>query len=308
MEQAPRENEFFSEDEFSESRISGGDAAKPNEFPWMAHISLPSDKSCGGVLISCNHVLTAAHCIEPFDKSSLLKNGEITLGSVSPSKGRSFSIREAIIHPDFDPDGFNSESKESIHNDLAILVLDESTRIKPAPLGSRPPPPGAKGMLLGWGETESSSSSPRLLKTTVSILENKACDGKIPKQYFDADSSVCAGPDLDRPVASGTYTSACSGDSGGPLIDPKSKRVLGIISYSFGFSSGSTCGDKRQTVLASISDGLKMIVDTVKDTLDGSCRMPIKPDSSDNDGPNKPQNKNPGKKPHNTGNNKKSYK
>ena len=283
--------------ESAELRISGGMNTKPGEYPWMAHISLPSSKSCGGVLISCNHVLTAAHCIDPFDESSLIKEGKVTLGGVSPDRGVTFGIQEAIVHPDFDPDGFNSKSDETIHNDLAIVVLDGTTRIKAVAMEKKSPRPGAKGLILGWGETESSSSSSVLQKTTVSIMRNEDCEGTVPKKYFDSDSSICTGPDLDRPQSGGTYTSACSGDSGGPMIDTRSKRLLGIISYSFSSSSSGDCGDERQTVLASVQDGIDMIQETIGDS---TCRNPIKPDDDKPSKPTKPNGKPPrpdGKRP-----------
>jgi len=276
----------------AQPRISGGMDVKPRRYPWMAHISLPSDQSCGGVLISCNHVLTAAHCIDRFDKSSLTKEGKVSLGGVSPDEGVTFGIRDAIVHPRFDPDGFDSKSDETIHNDLAVLVLDDTTRIRAVAIGKRPPPPGSKGIILGWGETESSSSSSVLQETTVSILENKACEGTVPKKYFDADSSICTGPDMDRPGIGSTYTAACSGDSGGPMIDAKSKQLLGIISYSFG--SSSDCGDKRQTVLASVEDDMDMIIDTIENSIDDSCRIPFTLDQKP--GGKKPHGKRPGDK------------
>jgi trypsin len=266
------------------SRISGGNKVEARDYPWMAHISLPSDKSCGGVLISCNHILTAAHCIVPFDKTKLIKDGEVSLGDVTPGEGVTFGIRDTIVHPDFNPDGFDGKSQETIHNDLAIVVLDGATEIRPVSIGKKPPRPGAKGIILGWGETESYSSSSRLQETTVSILGNKECEGTVPKKYFDSDSSICTGPDLDRPGTGSTYTAACSGDSGGPMVDPRSRRLLGIISYSFGSASSSDCGENRKTVLASVKAGKDMIIDTIKDSLDESCRPPFKPNDKNPNG------------------------
>lgn len=259
-------------------RISGGDDVESRAYSWMAHVSLPYDKSCGGVLISCNHVLTAAHCIVPFEKKKLIQDAEVSLGNLTPGQGVTFGIRDAIVHPDFDPDGFDAKSDETIHNDLAIVVLDGVTNIKALGIEKKAPRPGAKGIILGWGETESDSSSSILQHTTVSVLRNKECEGTVPKKYFDPDSSICTGPDLDRPGSGSIYTAACSGDSGGPMIDAKSRKLLGIISYSFGSALSSDCGDDRNTVLASVEDGMEMILDTVEDTLDDSCRTPFRPD------------------------------
>lgn len=49
------------------ARINGGDVAKPHDWPWQALIlcNPTSTKTaiCGGVLISEQWVLTAAHCV-----------------------------------------------------------------------------------------------------------------------------------------------------------------------------------------------------------------------------------------------------
>jgi len=48
-----------------EPRISGGEAAHPGKYPWMAAMLDRSNEKwrCGGSLISDRHVLTAAHCV-----------------------------------------------------------------------------------------------------------------------------------------------------------------------------------------------------------------------------------------------------
>ena len=42
------------------SEIFGGVEAKPHEYPWNVYVN----EGCGGSLISKQHVLTAAHCVD----------------------------------------------------------------------------------------------------------------------------------------------------------------------------------------------------------------------------------------------------
>lgn len=43
-------------------RIVGGEAANPNDFPFMVALRVGDQLLCGGALIASNVVLTAAHC------------------------------------------------------------------------------------------------------------------------------------------------------------------------------------------------------------------------------------------------------
>jgi hypothetical protein len=56
--------------EFEIGQIVGGEKATKNEYPWV--VGLNRDYKCrgapvcGGALISSQHIITAAHCIEGF--------------------------------------------------------------------------------------------------------------------------------------------------------------------------------------------------------------------------------------------------
>jgi secreted trypsin-like serine protease len=54
-------------------RIVGGMEAKKNEFPWQAWLIMAQDGAaygaCGGSLINNQWILTAAHCVDLYDRS-----------------------------------------------------------------------------------------------------------------------------------------------------------------------------------------------------------------------------------------------
>lgn len=47
------------------TRIVGGQPADKGEWPWMAALLRDSDDQyCGGVLVTDQHILSAAHCVD----------------------------------------------------------------------------------------------------------------------------------------------------------------------------------------------------------------------------------------------------
>ena len=55
----------------SENRIIGGQDAEENQFPWQAYLEITKTSVvsiCGGSLVSDHHVITAAHCVENWQR------------------------------------------------------------------------------------------------------------------------------------------------------------------------------------------------------------------------------------------------
>ena len=44
------------------NHIVGGSDAEPNSIPWQVALLYNGQQSCGGSLITSQHVVTAAHC------------------------------------------------------------------------------------------------------------------------------------------------------------------------------------------------------------------------------------------------------
>lgn len=297
--------------EGGDGRVSGGQPVPRNSFPWTAQIKLPGNKMCGGALISCQMVVTAAHCVQPFSLSSLVSEGSVILGDARKDVGESFGISEVAIHPDYDASGWKPSADTPIRNDIAIITLDEPTAIRPVRIADRDPREGSRGVVLGWGETESSSSSDVLQQTVLEVVGAEGCSAATGKQYFDPKSSICTEspgaqrlesrrrrpkgkpskkkppkperPDEDegeggassggKPLPSDGHESACQGDSGGPFVDPRRKKLWGVVSYAFDDEKPSSCGDDgRQTVFSSMRASWS---DFIQAQVSGeNCRRP----------------------------------
>ncbi|GLH14754.1 Lectizyme, partial [Gryllus bimaculatus] len=86
--------------------------------------------------------------------------------------------------------------------------------------------PTGTAVLSGWGSTSTSlvPSTPSILQTVeVPLLSFEECWAAVGGEPL-ADTNVCSGP-----LTGGT--SACSGDSGGPLA--QNGEVIGIVSWGY---------------------------------------------------------------------------
>ncbi|WPT13499.1 Coagulation factor XII [Picochlorum sp. SENEW3] len=244
-------------------RVSGGKDAQKGDFPWMARIDLPQG-SCGGILVTPSQVLTAAHCLEPFDRDDVLDDARVSIGQGDSGSCRScetFRIDSYTLHPGYKPEGFNPASGAAVRKDLAIIELDDSSDVRPAQIAKMNPRTSDKGIVLGWGETETESESDTLKYSPLRVVPDSECDGFKPKNYFDSKSSICTAPAFSNPGPTGVYTSACEGDSGGPLMASDRKAtVWGIVSYSIRRSASSKCGDMAHTVFTSLPDSFDWLM------------------------------------------------
>ena len=79
----------------ADSRISVGYEAGRNQFPWMSLVILPGG-TCGGVLVSGEYVLTAAHCLSRFDQKTIQENAKVIVGLVNTQESAICSTCESF--------------------------------------------------------------------------------------------------------------------------------------------------------------------------------------------------------------------
>ncbi|XP_034936651.1 transmembrane protease serine 9-like [Chelonus insularis] len=242
------------------SRIVGGTTAAIGEFPWMVGMTKRGQFHCGGSLITRRHVLTAAHCLEGFDRRFFelyMGNPELDISSPDIIRRR---VRSWTLHSDF--------NIYNLNNDIAIVELDRPVPleglVKTAclPENQAIDYTGSLATAIGWGKTsEGGEISNTLQKVKVPVLSDEECDEAGYQKSRRTENMFCAG------YLEGERD-ACSGDSGGPLLvkGPSGQQeVIGITSF------GRGCARPRYP---GVYTKLTNYLGWLRDNLGGECICP----------------------------------
>ncbi|KAL4882060.1 trypsin-like serine protease [Aspergillus karnatakaensis] len=206
--------------------IVGGAEVSITDYPYQIALLTYGVATCGGSIVSPNHIVTAAHCVSNVPESELtIRAGS----SLSASGGKVLDVSAAAIHPEY--------YAPRTDNDMAVLTLNESipfgSEIAAIALpgltgetGSGALSAGTEVVISGWGSlSEGGASSPTLQAVTVNVVGIEECRAIFQDFGVITESMFCAG------VPEGGKD-ACQGDSGGPVV--ADGVLVGVVSWGNG--------------------------------------------------------------------------
>ncbi|XP_017486197.1 PREDICTED: trypsin-4 [Rhagoletis zephyria] len=206
----------------AQGRIVNGKEGLIQDFPYQVSLRRYSIHICGGSVIDAQWIITAAHCIESFEKQPRVFS--LRIGSSNRGQGGEVvSVAKIYKHPLY--------NSEAMNFDVALLRTQKNRLrgefVQPIkiPLQDTPIVDSKEAIVSGWGHMSSSEHvlSVLLKYATVRIVNQQKCRESMKAQGDITEAMFCA---------AARNTDACQGDSGGPI---KSDNLLiGIVSWGVG--------------------------------------------------------------------------
>jgi len=165
---------------------------------------------CGVTLIAPRWVITAKHCLGISHERIKIRMGAYDVNSRN-NGGKPFEILgivKIIEHP---------------RHDMALMKLERRSKFRPIGFINKKFPDGYRLHAFGFGNRGWGLPGGGVLKGVV-LLHKLRKNPASHIIYTDGSSG----------------RGVCHGDSGGPLIDPKSQKLVGVTS-----KTGSHCASKR---------------------------------------------------------------
>ena len=219
--------------------VIGGHNATIAQYPSLAFIEgavATAGYACSGTVVAPRVVLTAGHCVEDLESSSITQPEQIAVATgisnlqhIPPAKVS--KVEQVLAYPGFNP--------SKLQGDAGLLILQSPVTAPPIALAGPEDAalyePGDSLTVAGWGiDDRATEHAPNQLQAgTVPVEEAKRCKEGTSRFYpfFDATRQVCT---LDSPHFKVT---TCHGDSGGPAIatNPDGTQVeIGVTSLGDG--------------------------------------------------------------------------
>jgi secreted trypsin-like serine protease len=219
--------------------VIGGHNAKIAEFPSLAFIEgvqATAGYACTGTVVAPRVILTAGHCVEDIESSSIVEPELIAVATgvsnLKKIQGAQISkVERVLAYPEFDP--------TQLHGDAGLLILTAPVTAPPIALATGADAalyePGDELTVAGWGiDNRNTGHAPNQLQSaTVPIEEASRCKEGTRRYYpfFDPTRQVCA---IDAPKF---HITTCHGDSGGPAIATRTDGTpveIGVTSLGDG--------------------------------------------------------------------------
>lgn len=200
--------------------VIGGKNASISQYPSLAFIEgvqATAGYACTGSVVAPRVILTAGHCVEDIESSSIVEPTLIAVATGVSNlqkipQAQISSVERVLAYPGFDP--------TKLHGDAGLLILTAPVAAPPIALATGADAslyePGDELTVAGWGiDDRATGHAPNQLQAaTVPIEEASRCREGTKRFYpfFDPDRQVCT---IDAPHF---HITTCHGDSGGPAI------------------------------------------------------------------------------------------
>ncbi|XP_043851865.1 chymotrypsin-C [Dromiciops gliroides] len=228
------------------TRVVGGSDVTPHSWPWQISLQYLKDNTyrhtCGGTLISNQHVLTAAHCIS----KSLTYRVVLGKNNLVEEEAGSVAVGVDTI---FVHEKWNSFL---VRNDIALIKLAEPVELSDTIQAACLPPKDTAlaqdypCYVTGWGRLWTDGPIADVLQQALlPVVDYNTCTQRDWWGALVTKNMVCAGGD--------GVIASCNGDSGGPLNCEAANgawEVRGIV--SFGSSLGCNTA-KKPSVFTRVS-------------------------------------------------------
>lgn len=242
----------------AKTSIVGGGPANPASWPFAAGILFDGQLGCGGSVLAPTKVLTAAHCALGVNPAQLqVVTGRPNLADASA--GQVSSVTRADVHPEYQNTG---------QSDLAVLTLSTPTSAPAATTASAAESAAAlqrgdRVFVAGWGSQKPAGGnlSTVLKQVTLKVLRPRNCLFVFGFDLFFPQTMACAqGTKKIGNKRKKQFTSACRGDSGGPVIanTPAGVRLVAVVSFG-----PRKCGRVFPAVYAKVAPGADFIAAAV---------------------------------------------
>jgi V8-like Glu-specific endopeptidase len=208
------------EDPAATASVIGGHNATIKQYPSLAFIEgavATAGYACSGTVVAPRVVLTAGHCVEDLESSSITQPEQIAVATgISNLQHipvtKISKVSQVLAYPGFNP--------SKLQGDAGLLILQSPVTAPPIALAGPEDAalyePNDELTIAGWGiDDRATEHAPNQLQAgTVPVEEAKRCKEGTKRFYpfFDPTHQVCA---LDAPHF---QTTTCHGDSGGPAI------------------------------------------------------------------------------------------